>query len=162
MAQRQEEGDTLTFGAQHRHLKEAKAKLDDHTTGLGKHRAARDTWNRRSIGESANDKGGSRSSRGRLAMRDQRAWHPDSLQNLSETVPALKLDDFRLSIRGKGLRDGVKIRPRGVLGAPSKIFKVDDRDLGNRAIAAVILDSQVERDIGECLSFDSNENNREI
>jgi hypothetical protein len=130
--------------------------------GLEKQWAARDSWNWWSIGESTSDKGRSRSSRGRFTVRDQRGWRPDSLKNISETIPALKLDDFRLSIRGKSLRDGVKIRPRGVLGAPSEVFKVDDRDLGNRAIAAVILDSQVERDISDCLSFDNNENSREV
>jgi hypothetical protein len=75
----------------------------------------------------------------------------------------LQLDILVLIIRGESLRDWFNIRAiRGRVGLWLKILEVNDSNIGNGSIAAVVLNSKVERDISDGFGLDRDENRRKI
>jgi hypothetical protein len=91
-------------------------------------------------------------------MRDERRWSSNGLKNVSIGLTSLQMDHFRLFIRGEGLRDGVKIWPIGRIGARCQVIEGHNSDSSQRTSVAMVLDGEMQRDVGDGFSFHRHQN----
>jgi hypothetical protein len=127
--------------AKNKHIKETKPKLDHHLRWLGVDRAPKHQRERWSASKSLGDKGGRRSSTSGLSMRNKGRWCPNGLQDITKTATALELDELFIT-RGVSFRERIEIRPiRGRVRTRGKVFKFNDRHVGDGSSATVVLDS---------------------
>jgi hypothetical protein len=94
-----------------------------------------------------------------LPLRHRRRRHAQGHHDVRISRTALQLQRLFLIVTGGvGLRDGAKVKPRGTARARGKIFKIHNGDVGEGADAAVVLDGERQRNVGDGLRFDSDEN----
>jgi hypothetical protein len=98
-------------------------------------------------------------------MGNQGSRGTNHLQHLSIAAAALQFDHILLISRGEGLRNGAGITiiiciRRWVTA--SNILVGDNGDRSKSPSAAMVLDSEVEGDIGDSFSLDSDQNSQEV